>query len=518
MPSSPTSLARLAVSGAAVIAFVALAGTGPVRSAPVTDPSVCRAERAGSTVTLSWRDDGGTHVIRRDGGYLADAGRNVSTWTDTNAPGGATYEVRTWSDGARLDRVCSEGDAAPGPPPGTGDCWVERSGSTVTVRWIDNGGNHVVRRNGSWLASPGRGTTSYVDRSAPSGATYQVRTWLDGERIDRDCGGGTGGGGGDADPDPPPANGSAKRVIHVSIDGLRADYVTPTLMPNLTRLRNQGASTLNARTDPAFTQTLPNHHSMFTSRAVNGGGGHGVDYNVDRGKTVHQEAGGYVASVFDVVHDRGGGTVVYAGKSKFDMVNRNWSANGRADTVGANNGRDKIDEYRQISPGAAVDRLRTALNQRGNLEYAFFHIRNPDNEGHAHNWGSKQYRNGVKEADRILGQVINLIEGNSAWRNSTAIIVVADHGGPLGGDLHSNPSKVGNYTVPFVVWGPGVKAGADLYALNRGDRREPGGARIWLDGTQPIRSAEVANLALDLLGYPPVPGSTSNQRQNLDVN
>lgn len=457
-------------------------------------------------------------MVRRDGAYLADVGRGVATYTDADAPDGARYQLRSWDDGVRTDRDCSVGGTGDGGEPvGDTECWVERSATTATVRWIDNGGSHVVRRDGAWLATPGSGVAAYVDRSAPSGATYEVRTWRGGQRFDRGCG--ETGSPPPTDPpsDPPSVEASVERVIHVSIDGLRADHVSPSLMPTLTRLRNEGASTLNARTDPAATQTLPNHHSMFTGRSVSGSSGHGVDENVDRGGTVHEAAGHYVASVFDVVHDRGGSTSLYAGKSKFDMVNRNWGANGAVDRVGANDGRDKIDEYRQISPSAAVDRLRTALDQRGDLEFVFFHIRNPDNEGHQHDWGSWQYRQGVKEADRILGRVVDLIEGNAAWRNSTAIIVVADHGGPIGEALHSDASKVGNYTIPFVVWGPGVRAGADLYALNVGDRSNPGGGRPWLSGTQPIRSAEVANLALDLLGYPPVPGSTFNQHQDLDV-
>ncbi len=134
-----------------------------------------------------------------------------------------------------------------------------RIGSVVTLQWLDEGGTHVLRRNGRWLATPGRDTSSYVDESSPAGASYVVRTWLASKSTDRSC----------VfeqepppppPPPPPPADRTADRVIHVGIDGLRADHVTPELMPNLIRLMGEGASTLNARTDPAYTQTLPNHH------------------------------------------------------------------------------------------------------------------------------------------------------------------------------------------------------------------------------------------------------------------
>ena len=68
-----------------------------------------------------------------------------------------------------------------------------------------------------------------------------------------------------------------------------------------------------------------------------------------------------------------------------------------------------------------------------------------------------------------------------------------------------------------MVWGIGVARGTDLYALNPGDRRDPGVGRPTYAGVQPIRNGEVANLVLDLLDLPSVPGSTTNAWQGLSV-
>jgi hypothetical protein len=64
----------------------------------------------------------------------------------------------------------------------------------------------------------------------------------------------------------------------------------------------------------------------------------------------------------------------------------------------------------------------------------------------------------------------------------------------------------------------GVEAGSNLYALNPRDRRDPGRARpLYSARGQPIRNAEVANVALALLGLPAVPTSQIGRGQSLDV-
>ena len=63
-----------------------------------------------------------------------------------------------------------------------------------------------------------------------------------------------------------------------------------------------------------------------------------------------------------------------------------------------------------------------------------------------------------------------------------------------------------------------MAAGTDLYALNASTRRvAPSYPMTTYAGMQPIRNAEANNLALQLLGLGPIPGSSFNYAQDLKV-
>ena len=93
-------------------------------------------------------------------------------------------------------------------------------------------------------------------------------------------------------------------------------------------------------------------------------------------------------------------------------------------------------------------------------------------------------------------------------------MVTADHGGS--GKSHGDASRLVNYRIPFLVWGPTVARGRGLYGLNP-DYANPGSRRTsYSDNRQPVRNGDVANLALDLLGLNAVKGSEHDRAQNLD--
>jgi predicted AlkP superfamily pyrophosphatase or phosphodiesterase len=321
------------------------------------------------------------------------------------------------------------------------------------------------------------------------------------------------------------ANGT-RSVILISVDGLRPDAITkhgPKDTPNFFRLRTEGAFTDNARTAVDFTNTLPNHTCMITGRLVSGDAGHNWELNKDPpiGMTLHRNKRAYLAGVFDVAHDHGLTTAFFASKKKFLLYD--WSYDerfGAPDVTGEDNGRDKIDVFEiKTRSESVVDKLERTM-KRSVFDFLMLHLRDPDTAGHAFEWTTRKpsiYMISVRRVDEMLGDVFETIEQNPGWRDRTYIVLTADHGGLTSAREHDVREERENFTVPFYVWGPGVKQGGDLYEMNAETRRDPGIENPVFsdDGGQPIRNADAGNLVLDLLGLPPIPGSTVNAKQDL---
>jgi hypothetical protein len=86
------------------------------------------------------------------------------------------------------------------------------------------------------------------------------------------------------------------------------------------------------------------------------------------------------------------------------------------------------------------------------------------------------------------------------------VILTTDHGGT--GDTHTDPQDAGSYTIPTFLWGPGIPAGVDFYSILT-NRYDPGEDRPDYNAPlQPLRDGDTGNLALALLGLPPVDGSS----------
>ncbi len=293
------------------------------------------------------------------------------------------------------------------------------------------------------------------------------------------------------------------RVLAISIDALNPAALRKLgqgRAPALHRILDEGASTLNARSQFESTETLPNHTSIVTGRRVLAArGGHGVTWNVHRpGTTVQAAAGHEVSSVFTIAHTVGP-TALFSAKEKFSIFERSWDADIDRVLI-----RERDD--RGLMKAARADLVK------GGRDFTFVHFGSADVAGHASGFMSPAYLDAVEQVDALVGKLIRAIETHPTLAG-TVVILTADHGGK--GRSHLDPTKYVNYRIPFAVWGPGVRHG-DLYAMNP-SYADPGRRRVPYTGKQPIRNGDLANLALDLLGLGPVPGSKYDVGQALNV-
>ena len=343
---------------------------------------------------------------------------------------------------------------------------------------------------------------------------------------------------------------TVEHVIHISVDGLNATLLKNLIeqdkagrYANFRRFVDEGATTFNARTDFDYTDTLPNHTCMLTARPVLRPEGwdqtrhHGYIANVDPNPddSLHTQGNvnaHYIASTFDVAHEHGLSTALFASKTKFVIFTHSYDAAHGAPIPGANGsdgGRAKIDcqciEETSVD-GSSV--ATTSADMQGRLlselsaqhfNYVFVHYREPDTAGHAHGWGSDPWIEAVHMVDGYLGGLFRLIERDPRLKNNAVIILTADHGGVPGTTNHREATRAEDYTIPVFIWGTGVARAADLYAINANTRGEPGSARPDYNAKhQPIRNGDTGNLALKLLGLPAIPGSSINSSQDLRVN
>jgi len=233
----------------------------------------------------------------------------------------------------------------------------------------------------------------------------------------------------------------ARRVLILSLDGLRADAVAQAPMPNLMALMQNGAYTLNAQTIMPSV-TLPAHTSMLTGLCP---AKHGVDWND------YLPERGYAKgpSLFDLAHAAGLETVMVVGKQKLVQVTDPAS----------------VDSFTYINDRDVVITQKILDNFPSNFGVLFIHFPTPDAMGHVYGWPSTEYWDVLRQADKALASLLKALD-DKGLRSETLIIVTADHGGHGMGHGSDNPLDM---TIPWVVSGPGVKPGELIVPVNTTD-------------------------------------------------
>ncbi len=252
-------------------------------------------------------------------------------------------------------------------------------------------------------------------------------------------------------------------VIVVSIDGLRPDAIERYKLQTLTRLMDNGASSLKARTILP-SKTLPSHTSMLTGLSP---AQHGVTWNSDRPELGKVEP----PTIFALAKQDGYTTAAFFSKSKFHHLQQAGSL-----------------DYTQAPAHEPVmatqtipDAIRYMEKKRPNL--LFVHIGEPDYAGHSVGWMSFVYGWAARRADGAVGALLDAADRTYGASNYT-VIITSDHGGH-GRDHGTDDER--DMTIPWIVSGEGVQHGGDLGSVRTMDTAA---TVLWLLGVHEPNSWE----------------------------
>jgi hypothetical protein len=223
----------------------------------------------------------------------------------------------------------------------------------------------------------------------------------------------------------------ARRVLILSIDGLRPDVISMAPMPNLMNLMQSSAYTLKAQT--VFPSvTLISHASMLTGLCPSK---HGVDWN----DYIPKRGFAQGTDLFDIAHAAGLQTVMYVGKEKLRQIIEPSST----DQFVFINDRDSV----------IIDRLLADFPQ--DFGVLFIHFPLVDDMGHVYGWLSNQQLSVAFRADEALGRLLAELDARNL-RSETLMIITADHGGH---DTTHGTTMPEDMTIPWIASGPGIRPG-----------------------------------------------------------
>lgn len=126
-----------------------------------------------------------------------------------------------------------------------------------------------------------------------------------------------------------------------------------------------------------------------------------------------------------------------------------------------------------------VDRQAATTLQRANAGVGLVHptralrfvhySETPHAAGHEHGFSSPAYFTAVRPGRPPARMAAQADPGPAPAASRLVMVVTAEHGGS--GHDHSDADNRADYTIPFIVWGGTVTAGANLCALNPEGKR-----------------------------------------------
>jgi hypothetical protein len=222
-----------------------------------------------------------------------------------------------------------------------------------------------------------------------------------------------------------------KHVIIITYDGMRGDAVAAAPMTNLIAMMRAGAYTTTARTIN-YAVTLPAHASMLSGLCQSK---HGVDWDV----TTYYKGYSKGVDVFDAAHAAGLKTIMIVNKEKMRQLAEPETTDVFKIVYG----------IESVIMNAAIEQIPLGF------DLMFIHFGSPDARGHKYGWMSDSYLKALRQGDQTLGLLLSALD-QYGIRDSTLIIVTADHGGHDRGHVGT---VIEDLHIPWVAYGPGVQPG-----------------------------------------------------------
>jgi predicted AlkP superfamily pyrophosphatase or phosphodiesterase len=223
-----------------------------------------------------------------------------------------------------------------------------------------------------------------------------------------------------------------ERVLVISLDGGRPNAILQADTPNIQQLADGGAVDWQAQTILP-SATLPGHGSMLTGLSVEQ---HGLAHN----DSIYPCPVLEVPTFLTLAAEAGFRTAMVVGKAQLCQFHQS----------------DAVDySFAQAGDRSVVDRGLELLAE----DYAviFLHFPNPDYFGHLTGWMSDTYLYELTNTDYQVGRLLEAVD------TQTLVILTADHGGH---EMEHGSDIAEDMTIPFIIAGPGVKAGTTLHNIN----------------------------------------------------
>lgn len=236
-----------------------------------------------------------------------------------------------------------------------------------------------------------------------------------------------------------------KHLVVVGVDGLSPDGILHADTPNFKRLREQGAWTFHAR-GVMPTSSSPNWASMVMGAGPEQHGVTSNDWQPDKFDIapIATGSGGIFPTIFGVLREQQPAAVM--------GVFHDWNDYGRLFE------RKAVNLIKDTDGPTNAVREAAAFWMDNKATFTFIHLDHVDHAGHEFGHGTPAYYASVAVADKLIGETIAALRAADMWER-TILIVTSDHGGK--GKGHGG-ATMGEIEIPWIITGPGVKAGHEI--------------------------------------------------------